>query len=108
MLACPSSHIYKTEMLHGVIDVDANHCVINVDADDCHDCVIDVDADENILEVYAPGPTLDYLLEMASNEADRLAEHEMRVGNAWDAQFGHCFPDLTVALKPLTTHTVFS
>jgi hypothetical protein len=86
----PSSHIYKTEMPRDVIDVDAADWVIDVDTTDC---VIDVDA-EVIAGEHAEGPSLDYLIQMATDEEAKVAEHERRVGDAWDAQFGHCFPDL--------------
>jgi hypothetical protein len=66
-----------------VIDVDA--FVIDVYAG----YVIDVD---NIPE--DGGPSLDCLLQMAIDEEAKVAEYERRADEEWDAQFGHCFPDL--------------
>jgi len=40
------------------------------------------------------GPSLDMLLQQATEENERMRQLEDRVGAKWDAQFGHCFPDL--------------
>lgn len=62
---------------------------------DNDDIVVDVSlTDESDNDDSPPGPSLDALLEQIDAELLLEAEIGDRVGERWDRQFGHCFPDL--------------
>ena len=44
--------------------------------------------------VVPPGPDLGVLLQEALREQEEDRVIQERVGAKWDAEFGHCFPDL--------------